>query len=150
AEFYARRIKRLLPALLLCVLVTSLLFVLLTTRPAPTTFHTGAWALVGAANIALFRNSTDYFSLDARLNPFTHTWSLGVEEQFYLFFPLLVGLAGLAAIGRRPFGRRPWLIGLLTIASLAGFVLLGWRSPTAMFYLSPGRFWELGIGSLAF
>ncbi len=91
-NFYARRMKRLLPALLVCMSVTALLFVLLATRPPKDAFHTAALALTGFSNMQLLHLSQDYFALDAQLNPFTHTWSLGVEEQFY--FRLFVTLCG--------------------------------------------------------
>ncbi|QYO77785.1 acyltransferase family protein [Devosia salina] len=93
-DFYSRRIRRLLPALLLCILVTAWAFVLVTTRPPKDVFDTGAWALLGLSNIQLFLASQDYFALEAGLNPFTHTWSLGVEEQYYLIYPALFAILG--------------------------------------------------------
>jgi peptidoglycan/LPS O-acetylase OafA/YrhL len=81
-DFYARRLKRLAPALVVCVVLTSILICLLNYTPALSNF-TGVAALLGWSNIFLFRQSTDYFAASSDLNVFTQTWSLGVEEQFY-------------------------------------------------------------------
>ena len=81
--FYARRMKRLLPALVVFVLITSLLITLFNPDPEEA-LVLGGRALIGISNITLFRSSADYFAETSELIPFTHTWSLGVEEQFYL------------------------------------------------------------------
>lgn len=148
AQFFARRIKRLFPALLFCVFLTSYIFLQFTTRPSIEVFRTGALALVGVSNIFLYNISTDYFSLDARLNPFTHTWSLGVEEQFYLIFPLLLVIAGFIMIGNRVRAKNNLILPLLIVGSLALWIGLSFSSSTAQFYLLPSRIWELGIGSI--
>jgi len=150
-EFYARRLKRLLPALLFCVLLSSLALVMLTIRPAAELFHTGATALFGFSNIFLFLQSSDYFSLESSLNAFTHTWSLGVEEQFYLFYPLLFLVLGLAhnKQGQGDKSGSFWLI-LLTVISFISFIMLNSRAPMAAFYLLPARIWELNIGILSY
>ena len=97
-NFYARRIKRLFPALFFCVVSSALALTFLTSSPSPEIFFTGAFSLLGAANIFLYFNAADYFATDSTLNAFTHTWSLGIEEQFYLFYPIIFGLLGLNAI----------------------------------------------------
>jgi len=91
--FYARRIRRLLPALLLCVLVTALLFSLVAPDPGQM-LGVGWRALFGFSNITLYHLAVDYFRPAINLEPYAHTWSLGVEEQFYLLFPLLLWLSG--------------------------------------------------------
>lgn len=149
--FYARRIKRLLPALLVCIVVTALIFVATATRPPREVFNTGALALLGFSNISLLVISHDYFGLDAHLNPFTHTWSLGVEEQFYMIYPAIFATAGYSWARLRPEWRRlRFYLLALAAASLLLYLVLSAVSPGAAFYLMPARFWELGAGALIF
>jgi peptidoglycan/LPS O-acetylase OafA/YrhL len=149
--FYARRMRRLLPALLLCIVATSYVSCIVIQDPKDA-LETGRYALFGLSNISLFLHSTDYFGLDARHNPFTHTWSLGVEEQFYLVFPLLIGLAiVIGKIGKRARGwSLIFLVATLVAASFASWFALASRYPAFTYYMLPTRFWELGIGSLTF
>jgi peptidoglycan/LPS O-acetylase OafA/YrhL len=149
--FYARRIKRLMPALAVCVVITALLFVLLTARPPSEAFGTGAFALLGLSNIQLFQSSQEYSSLDALLNPFTQTWSLGVEEQFYFLYPaLIVGTKLLSDTEWQAHIRLCVVLFLLSAASFFLWVILQRVQPDAAFYLMPPRFWELGVGGLTF
>ncbi len=140
--FYLRRIRRLLPNLLLCLGLTALAVALLvppgSSGPA---LLTATKALFGWSNNQLL-GQTDYFAQDAKLNPFLHTWSLGVEEQFYLVFPLLLILSG--------FGRRRTLplLALLALTSLLASLWWSQNQPSAAFYLMPSRFWELSSGAL--
>jgi len=148
--FYARRVRRLVPALLVCVLLTGLLFSLVNPSPARN-LDTGIWALFGLSNLSLHNQALDYFGLSADLNPFTQTWSLGVEEQFYLVFPLLVWCCGAAGGGTLAGRRRlvPALL-LLSAASLLAFALLLRSHPESAYFLMPARFWELAAGALLF
>jgi peptidoglycan/LPS O-acetylase OafA/YrhL len=78
--FYTRRIKRLVPALVLFVLITSILICLFNPYP-DASLKTGITSLFGLSNLYLLRQSTDYFSLSTELDAFTHTWSLGVKAS---------------------------------------------------------------------
>ena len=87
-DFYLKRIKRIIPALIFFVLIMSILIFLFIPLPGPS-LKTGIFSLLGLSNIFLYNQSIDYFASSADLNIFTNTWSLGVEEQFYIFYPFL-------------------------------------------------------------
>jgi peptidoglycan/LPS O-acetylase OafA/YrhL len=146
--FLARRIKRLMPALTLCVAVTS--FVVLATDPFPRhSIQTGLAALFGFANVVLFFFELDYFSPSSIFNAFTHTWSLGVEEQFYVVFPMFAWLFYFRLQGNsfKPLARAIVLGGLVSVAM---FAWLYEEHQAAAFFLMPTRIWELGVGALVF
>ena len=145
--FYGRRIRRLLPALLVCVVISALVLCLV--NPDPGQMLGVGWrALFGTSNLILHRLAVDYFRPAAELNPFTQTWSLGVEEQFYLLFPLLVWFSGFARTGRDGSRRLLWLLIPLVVASFGVFVHQLGVDVSAAFFLLPGRFWEMGVGCL--
>lgn len=148
-DFYARRIKRILPALAAMVVVVAPLACLFDPVPGKT-LQTGMAALFGISNISLYLNSTSYFAVSTDLNPFTHTWSLGVEEQFYFVFPLLVWLTGIARSRRAAWG--PFVAILLALSALSLFFFVRFSSTNQPFaYFSmPTRFWEIGLGALVF
>ncbi len=149
--FYSRRIKRLLPALLVCVLITAGLFVFVTSRPPLAVFTTGAAAILGFSNIYLHYLSLDYFSLNAQLNPFMQTWSLGVEEQFYLIYPALFAAFGFAwKSGKFTDKKIILLLSVISGISFLSFVYLVYLGSDFAFYMMPTRFWELAIGGLVF
>ena len=145
--FYSRRVRRLLPALLVTVVVASLLGVMVMypgSLERITSLQTGLTALIGGSNIFLLSQNSDYFGISAELNLFLHTWSLGVEEQFYLLFPCLWLLC---AGQRRRF--LPLLLFLCCASGLFQAGLLQRASGyNASFYLMPARFWELGCGAV--
>jgi len=146
--FLSRRIKRLMPALTLCVAVTG--FVVLATDPFPRhSIQTGLGALFGFGNIVLYFFELDYFSPSSIFNAFTHTWSLGVEEQFYVVFPFFTWLFYFRAQrdSFKPLAVAMLLGGLTSVALFAG--LYEDHQPAA-FFLMPARIWELGIGALVF
>jgi peptidoglycan/LPS O-acetylase OafA/YrhL/putative flippase GtrA len=142
-NFYERRARRILPALFLVLICST---VAAWTLMLPLQFEEFGKGLVAVSlfvsNI-LFWKESGYFESDADLNPLLHTWSLAVEEQYYLFFPIMLVLFW-------RFGTRFlfWLILAVALASLA-LTEWGWRhSPAANFYLAPTRVWELFVGSL--
>lgn len=148
--FYARRVKRLFPALAICVVITSIIGCLFIYNPN-NSLWTGITSLVGFSNVFLLKQSTDYFSQSAELNLFTHTWSLGVEEQFYLVFPILLGILGFSRQRRQQGDRNLFLAVLgLSVVSLIGYLYLAQTNVSAAFFLMPARFWELGTGCLTF
>ena len=142
-HFYERRIRRILPALnvtmLLCILPAWYLML-------PDDLENFGQSLVATslfANNVLLSFTTDYFGLTAEFKPLVHSWSLGVEEQYYLFVPLI--LWGAYRLGRRMPGLT---IALATVLSFAFCLYLSWRSPIANFYLPWSRIWALGVGGL--
>ena len=144
AEFYERRARRILPALFV-VIAACLPFASLWMLPEQ--LRSFAWSIVSvmlfASNI-LFWREQGYFAPSAELKPLLHTWSLAVEEQFYLLFPLI--LMFIWKLGRK------WIVSALVIGALVSLGLSewGWRfAPTANFYLAPFRAWELLAGSLS-
>lgn len=141
AAFYARRARRILPALVATAAATVAFgLVLLGPEEMRRLAASVATALTGISNL-WFWATTGYFSPDARGEPFLMTWSLGIEEQFYLFLPPLLLLLN-------RFGGRVTLpaVAAITAISLALSVTLTRSFPVEAFYLLPTRAWELGIG----
>jgi len=143
-EFYLRRIQRLLPNIFLTVLtVVALWTLLLPGQQARQTARHGLWTIFDASNIYAWRNLGGYWGNAAEWAPLTHTWSLGLEEQFYLVFPgFLLLLARF-----QPSRVRAWLV--VATALSFGLCMYGtYTHPTATFYLLPTRFWELLFGAI--
>ena len=153
SEFYKRRILRIVPALLVCLIITVIASTLFIPTPwlSETNTKTGLAAFWGLGNFALVRYTDGYFSPLAEFNPFLHTWSLAVEEQFYLFFPLLFYI-WLKRNDRRPVSgylSRGLLLGLAIVSlTFAGFETVSHHDRA--FYLLPSRFWELAAGALLY
>jgi peptidoglycan/LPS O-acetylase OafA/YrhL len=142
-SFYERRAKRILPALLTVVSVfTCLGILLLAPRELEVLSAQSISALTSTSNI-FFWLRTSYFAPHAELKPMLMTWSLGVEEQFYLLFPLLLGwIWGL--------GRRKLLLSLAALSMVSFTVSIFQVSfyPSASFFLLTSRWWELGLGTI--
>lgn len=142
AEFYSRRIKRIFPALIL-VLVSSFIFgwyVLLATEYKQLGKHLASGAGF-VSNFALWFESS-YFDSDAKMKPLLHLWSLGIEEQFYIVWPLLLGFVW----------KHKWnfltLTLLIAVASFAVNIFTVSDYPVGAFYSPLSRFWELMVGGI--
>lgn len=141
-DFYSRRAQRIFPALSL-VLLACLLFSAFFTFPGEARTigkHIGAGALF-ISNFVLWQES-GYFDLGAEAKPLLHLWSLGIEEQFYIVWPLAAVLL---------FKYRRWSLWVLCAALLASFLCNLYfvvAKPSATFFLPPSRFWELMVGAL--
>lgn len=148
-SFYVRRIKRLLPALILFVVINSVLISLFNPKPE-LSLETGIASLLGLSNFYLLKQATDYFATATELNIFTHTWSLGVEEQFYMIFPLMIWFTGFSRLSDKGSRNLLKTMGILSVASLISFFILYHTNQPAAYFLMPTRLWELGVGCLTF
>ncbi|WP_298607167.1 acyltransferase family protein [uncultured Thiothrix sp.] len=143
ARFYERRARRILPALLIVLLATyafSWLFMLPDEHRAIGQYVVSS--LVFSSNILFFIQNKDYFKLGEEENPLLHTWSLAVEEQYYILFPLL-----LLWLWRN----RNKLLIILVSTFVISILVANWQlaqQPLAAFYLLPARIWELLAGAL--
>ena len=143
AKFYERRARRILPALIF-VLLACIPFAWAWMLPGQLQDFSAALLAVSlfGSNIWFWQHS-GYFDSAAEENPLLHTWSLAVEEQYYLLFPIFLLLAW--RFGR---GKLVWLMLALALLSLL-LSEWGWRNaPSANFYLAPSRAWELLAGSI--
>lgn len=155
AGFYMRRVRRIVPATLLVVVVTvAASFYLLNAGRGRQTAVDALWSLLFSGNWRFAATGTDYFQTGGPRSPLEHFWSLGVEEQFYLVWPwLIVGVFALVS-GRvadpARFGR--FLLGValtFTVVTSFGYACrLGVANPTLAYFSTLTRGWELGIGAL--
>lgn len=142
-RFYERRIRRIAPALIAVLAVTTIAATAILLPVDLMGYGRSLLATLGFVSNIYFWRDIDYFSRVAEEKPLLHTWSLGIEEQFYIFFPLL-----LWACAWRPAAAR-WVVLAVTAGSLAGAIFaarIGADQPA--FYLLPTRAWELGAGAL--
>jgi peptidoglycan/LPS O-acetylase OafA/YrhL len=143
AQFYFKRIKRILPALTVTLLLTSIAAIVFL-LPKDLANYGGSLAATSSflSNIFFWKDS-GYFTSEAQTKPLLHTWSLAVEEQYYLFAPM-----AFAAVSR--WGQKKWLVylGPVALLSLACSVVAVFSGPTAGFFLLPSRLWELLLGAL--
>ncbi|WP_207094270.1 acyltransferase family protein [Novosphingobium sp. PY1] len=141
AEFYVRRIRRILPALLVVLSITSILVLFLFTPRELADYGKSLIATAAFSSNIYFWTTTGYFTPEAHLIPLLHTWSLAIEEQYYVFFPILLWLA--------------WKLGKVNLFLVAGCAFSLCLSVTltnghalAAFYLPPTRAWELLLGAI--
>lgn len=142
-DFYERRIRRILPAL---VFVISVTYIFSWFWLFPEDFESFSKSVMSVAIFAsniFFWEETGYFETASELKPLLHTWSLAVEEQYYIFFPLF-----LAFIWK--FGKKAAVvsISMMLLFSLMLSEYFVYKSPSASFFLLPTRGWELMIGAL--
>jgi peptidoglycan/LPS O-acetylase OafA/YrhL len=156
-QFYLRRFRRLAPALAVVILFTlaASAFVLSPLGTQQNAALTALAAALSVGNIAIALTTGDYFDAPAELNPFLHTWSLGVEEQFYVVFPIAIVVGLFLARGRlTPRATVTWVVGLITAVSFALTVGKGLLPETLAasnvlgFYSPVTRAWEFGAGAL--
>ncbi|MFC8731649.1 acyltransferase family protein [Luteimicrobium sp. NPDC057192] len=148
--FWGRRVRRLLPAASLVLLVSLAASVaFLPATALPRIAHETASAALYVENWALAGSATDYFAADDLHTPVQHYWSLSVEEQFYIVWPLVIGAALWCA--RRFRSRFPWVeVGLAAVfvASLAYSFADTASKPAQAYFVTPTRMWELALGGL--
>ncbi len=142
-RFYRHRIVRILPALAVMMVITLVVgcFVLLPNALRDLGRSAAATGIFGS-NIYFYLTS-DYFAAASDSKPLIHTWSLAVEEQFYLLYPLL--LLALRRLDKRQLAR---VIAAIAAGSLAVGAWFAASDPAAGFYLLPARIWELALGAL--
>jgi peptidoglycan/LPS O-acetylase OafA/YrhL len=141
--FYARRARRILPALVSTILVSSIAALMILHPSALVAFSKSAIASVLFSANFYFLATSDYFAPAANTIPLLHLWSLGIEEQFYILFPAL-------ALACTKYARKllPAVLFALCVASLAASQILLGKDPLSAFYLLPYRGFELLIGCL--
>jgi peptidoglycan/LPS O-acetylase OafA/YrhL len=143
ADFYSRRMRRILPAFYCILLCVSVLAGLHLFPEEVSTYNRSAISAILSVSNVYFWKTTNYFAGPAMSKPLLHTWSLSVEEQFYIVWPLLLVL-----IARF----RPRMLRMIIILLAACSFLLSaigvWRWPDATFYLVFGRIWELSLGGM--
>ena len=146
--FYVRRLRRLLPALLLMLTVVGLASTwLLSPIDLGPQLVTARMAALWLSNFHFALGNLDYFAAGSESNLYLHTWSLGVEEQFYLVWPALV-LWLIAGDGERGVARLKAGMLVVLCASLLGCMLLTKTEPLLAFYMMPLRAWQFAVGAM--
>ncbi len=145
-RFYARRARRLLPACALVLLATTLVAaVVLGPQELEFTGRAARAAGLYVSNVFFDRSAADYFAPNVERNPLLHTWSLGIEEQFYLVWPLLIWVS----VRRSDVASRSlWILAAVAALSFTYCVYATGATPTIAFYELPARAWEFAAGGL--
>lgn len=148
-DFYARRLRRLFPALLVMVAVVSIAAnMVLAPGGQVEQAKTAAAAVFWVSNIRFALAQLDYFSPGSEGNLFLHTWSLGVEEQFYLLWPVLLWWALGCRQGQRNTTHLKWVMIGVAVLSMAACLLMTTREQPVAFYMMPMRAWQFAAGAL--
>ena len=157
--FYARRVRRILPAAVLTVIVTAVASaLLLNPLAAKRALHDGLSAIYFGANVHFAAQGADYFNAGLSPSPIQHFWSLSVEEQF-IVWPLLLVISSLIWLGvgrrsRREQAQRPWIgamtvvLGILAAISLMASIRQTATSPSWAYFSIVTRAWELAVGAV--
>lgn len=149
-RFYIRRMRRLFPALTVTLAVSLVLAVALLSPARLLAFAQSLSAAIFSVSNITFWLESGYFDIDSHSKPLLHTWSLGVEEQFYLLWPALLWLAARGGSTRRQL----WVLAAVGIISFALNLVWVWGSfdddyASTIFFLTPFRIFELVIGAMA-
>ena len=153
-SFYSRRAQRILPAATVVILVTCIASIaLLGIIQARSVLRDGVWAVFFGANIHFSSVGTNYFAASASTSPLQHFWSLAVEEQFYLVWPAVLGIVALVFRRKGVVGHVPRIPIALTLVAVGGLslylsVVQTASNPTAAYFSTIDRTWELAIGAL--
>ena len=143
SRFYARRVRRILPAAAVVLLITiPLSNSLVTLVQRPSVMQDAASAALSISNIR-FAMTTDYFN-PVNYSPFLHFWSLGVEEQFYFVWPALLAIVAWKA----PRAGAAVALAVVVVASFTASMLITQTSASTAFYMLPTRAWQLAAGGL--
>jgi peptidoglycan/LPS O-acetylase OafA/YrhL len=153
-SFYSRRAQRILPAATVVILVTCIASIaLLGIIQARSVLVDGVWAVFFGANIHFASVGTNYFAASASTSPLQHYWSLAVEEQFYLVWPAVLGIVALVfrrkgVVGHVP--RLPIALTLVVVGALSLYlsIVQTASNPTAAYFSTIDRTWELAVGAL--
>lgn len=154
ADFYRRRIRRILPAATLVLVATVVAsYLVFRISRASGIFGDAVWAALFAGNWQQAFNGTDYMNAGGAKSPLQHYWSLGVEEQFYVVWPLLILALVWAAAKLRLVERGRLLLigGGLGVVVVVSFIFSLWETsthPTVAYFSTFSRGWELGLGAL--
>jgi len=149
-DFFVKRIRRLFPALLTMLILVSVISALLLSPFEQTSQSTSAgYASLWVSNIYFAFSNSGYFEAGTENNLFLHTWSLGVEEQFYLIWPVLLYCLYRATTSSSTTLRHI-VTGLIfiSILSFAASIYLSWNHPLWGFYLMPSRAWQFAVGAI--
>ena len=150
-DFYARRARRILPAATVVLVATCGISALLLPVVRVGEILTDAWwSALFAANIRFALVETDYFAEGRPVSPLQHYWSLSVEEQFYLVWPVLLLVVAALALRRRrdPVAAVQHVLTVLVVASLAWSAWATYASPDTAYFSTLTRGWQLGAGAL--
>ena len=143
-SFYRRRINRIIPALFAVLLVSMVVGIVLLSPADLSMLAKSAFsAMLGVSNVFIWQHYGNYFSGNAQEAPLLHTWSLGVEEQFYIVWPLLVALLLKYGHGKALIVLGAFVLGAVVLSEFG----VGYAS-SASYYLLPTRFFELMSGGL--